>query len=98
MTVQVVVVNPTIEWDDGLVFVFSFSGANNTTIFCGIIHVVLAVQLTTGQQAQVTPLLQAISQNSFQGSSDPQVGSKPSRPLLEIPVRNSWFITMTRCQ
>jgi len=72
MTVQTVSVNPTIEWDDSLVFVLSFNDANNDKVFCGIIHVVLAVQLTTGQQAQITPLLQAITQGSFQGSSDPQ--------------------------
>ena len=41
-------------------------------LFCGVVHVVLAIQLTTGQQAQITPLLHAISQSSFQGSSDPQ--------------------------
>jgi hypothetical protein len=73
MTVQTVNnVNPTIEWDDSIVFVFSFNDANNNRVFCGIYHQVTALQLTTGQQAQITPLLQAISQNSFQGSSDPQ--------------------------
>ena len=88
MTVQTVSANPTIEWDDGLVFVFSFNDASNNRIFCGIIHVVLAVQLTAGQQAQITPLLQAISQGSFQGSSDPQTWIESVKNAARDPNKN----------
>ena len=63
-------VNVTIEWDDGVVIVFSFPGASGT-LYCGFPHVVPAWQSQSGTQTQVSTTVQTISQSAIQISGDP---------------------------
>src|SRR5262245_37375370 len=88
MPVQTVNVNPTIEWDDGLDFIFSFNDASNHKRCCGIIHRVLVVQLTT-QQVNLIPaqLSGAISAGVFQGSSDPQTWIESVKTAARDPSK-----------
>lgn len=60
----------TIEWDDGVVIVFSFPGASGT-LYCGFPHVIPAWQSQTGTQTQVSAKVQNISQQAMQISGDP---------------------------
>ena len=62
--------NVTIEWDDSVVLVFSFTH-NGKKFFAGFVHQVISVQMTTGTQTQVTTILQNIQQNSIQFAMDP---------------------------
>jgi hypothetical protein len=71
MTTQTVQVSPTILWDDGVVFVFSFPGAGGSVVTSGFAHEVLSSQATIGQQTQIAHFLQAINQNSSQVATDP---------------------------
>ncbi len=61
----------SIEWDDSVVIVFSFT-FNGTQFFCGFNHQVLAVVVQAGSQTQVTPILQTVQQQGIQISLDPQ--------------------------
>jgi hypothetical protein len=64
-------VNTAVQWDDGVVFVFSFSHQQvNRT--CGIFHNVISVQSSQGVQTFVSQLLQSIQQGALQVSADPQ--------------------------
>lgn len=69
MSTQTVSDTPVIEWDDGVVFVFSWSSKK---YYGGLIHLQVAQANATGTQTQVTNILQTLSQTQFQVSSDPQ--------------------------
>jgi hypothetical protein len=71
MTIQTVQSALTIEWDDSVVFVFSFTGTAGKQ-FAGFVHQILALQSVTGSQTQVTAVLQTVQQNGIQVSLDPQ--------------------------
>ncbi len=60
----------TIEWDDGVMIVFSFQGASGT-LYCGFPHLVPAWQSQSGTQTQVSQTVQSISQSAVQISGDP---------------------------
>ncbi len=60
----------SIEWDDSVVLVFSFTH-NGTKFFAGFGHQVISVQSTTGTQTQVSAILQNIQQTSVQFAMDP---------------------------
>lgn len=64
-------VGVTIEWDDGIMIVFSFQGASNTTLYCGFPHIVTAVQSQTGTQTEITTRVQSMTQSGVQYSGDP---------------------------
>jgi hypothetical protein len=72
MSVQTVTVTPTIEWDDSVVFIFSFTGADSSKTFCGFVHQQIQLSSVTGSQTQVTSILQVIQQQGIQVSTDPQ--------------------------
>lgn len=72
MSAQTVTVTPTIEWDDSVVFVFSFTGANGNKTFAGFVHQQIQLSSVTGSQTQVTAILQIIQQQGIQVSTDPQ--------------------------
>lgn len=61
----------TIEWDDGVMLVFSFQGASGSTIYCGFPHVVPAWQNLSGTQTEVSAKVQSITQAAVQISGDP---------------------------
>lgn len=63
-------VGVTIEWDDGVVIVFSLQGTSGT-IYCGFPHLVPAWQSQSGTQTQVSARVQSISQTAVQISGDP---------------------------
>ena len=63
-------VSVNIEWDDGVVIVFSFQG-NSGTLYGGFPHVVPAWQNQTGTQTQVSARVQTITQQAVQISGDP---------------------------
>lgn len=71
MSVQTVQTSVNIEWDDGVVMVFSFA-ASGGKMFCGFVHQVLAVQVTSGSQTQVSAVLSTVQQQAVQVSVDPQ--------------------------
>lgn len=57
-----------IEWDDSVMFVFSFNDSTNTQRFAGFPH--MGVQVQSGTNTQVTRILQTVS--AVQVSNDPQ--------------------------
>ncbi|MGA9675454.1 MAG: hypothetical protein WBR28_09440 [Mycobacterium sp.] len=62
----------TILWDDGFMFIFSFTGADgSTTLNCGFPHQVISVAQQAGTQTQVSPIQQQIIQMQFQVAADP---------------------------
>lgn len=65
-------VTPTIEWDDSVVFVFSFSDANGNKAFAGFVHQQIQLSIVTGSQVQVTAILQVVQQQGIQVSTDAQ--------------------------
>jgi hypothetical protein len=69
MTVQNQSAVPTVEWDDGVVFVFSW---NNRQFFAGFVHLQIAVANAVGTTTQITAILQQLAQIQLQSSSDPQ--------------------------
>ncbi len=71
MSAQTATGQLTIEWDDGIVIVFSFAGPSGT-LYCGFVHAIQAVQLVTGSQTQTTPTVQQINQMGTQITLDPQ--------------------------
>jgi hypothetical protein len=65
-------ISVTIEWDDSVVIVFSFTDPTSNTKFnCGFPHVVPAWQSQTGTQTQVTTKVQNITTSTMQISGDP---------------------------
>jgi glutamine synthetase type III len=58
----------TIEWDDGALYVFSFTGVAGTKQFGGFIHLAVAQQF--GQQVQVSATVQQVTQTQL--APDPQ--------------------------
>ena len=70
MSVQTVQTSVEIEWDDGVVIIFSFAGTDGK-IYCGFPHVVPAWQNQTGTQTQVSATVQKIQQSAMQISGDP---------------------------
>jgi len=71
MSVQTVQASVTIEWDDGAVIIFSFTGAAGSKVYCGFPHLVPAWQNQTGTQTQVTATVASIQQSAMQVSADP---------------------------
>lgn len=69
--VSVTGVSITIEWDDGVMIIFSFQGAAGSTVKCGFPHIVPAWQSQTGTQTEVTSKIQNITQSGVQISGDP---------------------------
>ncbi|HEY6326661.1 MAG TPA: hypothetical protein VIW73_09155 [Candidatus Cybelea sp.] len=59
-----------IEWDDGVMIVFSFQGASGK-VYCGFPHVIPAWQSQTGTQTEVSTRVQSITQTAVQISGDP---------------------------
>jgi hypothetical protein len=66
---QTVSAVPQIEWDDGVVFVFSW---NSQQFFAGFVHLQIAVANAVGTTTQVSAILQQLQQTQVQFSSDPQ--------------------------
>ena len=69
MSSQTVSAVPTIEWDDGVVFIFSFG---DPTLYAGVVHVQVAQATASGTQTQVSAILQTLNQTQIQVASDPQ--------------------------
>ena len=69
MAIQSPSVVPSIEWDDSVVFVFSW---NNQQFFAGFVHLQIAVASAVGTTTQITNILQQLAQTQIQASSDPQ--------------------------
>lgn len=61
----------TILWDDGFMFIFSFTGADGSTYNSGFPHQVISVAQQAGTQTQVTPIQAQITQVQFQVAADP---------------------------
>jgi len=95
MSVQSVPVTPTIEWDDSVVFVFSFTGIqgvnNDVKLFAGFVHVQVQIAVAVGSTTQVTPVLQVAQQQGIQFASDPQSWLD----TLKNAVRNAKTVTIT---
>jgi len=69
MSIQSISVTPKIEWDDGVVFIFSW---NNRQFLSGFAHLQVALALAVGTQTQINAILQQLSQTQVQTSTDPQ--------------------------
>lgn len=69
MAVQTQIVVPSVEWDDSVVFVFSW---NNRQFFAGFAHLQIALANAVGTTTQITSILQQLVQTQVQASSDPQ--------------------------
>jgi hypothetical protein len=60
-----------VEWDDGAMFIFSFTGASGSKLFCGFPHQAVALAALTGTQTQVNSILSQIQQSQVQATTDP---------------------------
>ena len=69
MSTQTLNVVPNIEWDDGVMFVFSW---NQGQTLAGFTHIQISLANAVGSQTQVSALVQQISQSQVQFASDPQ--------------------------
>ena len=69
MSLQTQSVVPAIEWDDSVVFIFSW---NNRQFFSGFVHMQIALSTAQGSQTQINSILQQIQQSQVQVSTDPQ--------------------------
>jgi hypothetical protein len=105
MSVQTVSVTPNIEWDDSVVFVFSFNvptgDAGSTQFFAGFVHIQLQVASAVGTSVQVKAIEQQTSQQQIQFASDPQSwldtvknATRNSKPI-SITFENEAFSTYT---
>ena len=72
MSAASVQAQPTIEWDDSVVFVFSFTDGNGNKQFAGFVHMQLALAIAQGSNTQVTQVLQQVNQQQIQFTTDPQ--------------------------
>lgn len=88
MAIQNLSVVPTIEWDDSVVFVFSW---NNRQFFAGFVHLQIAVANAVGTTTQITNILQQLAQTQLQASSDPQSWLDTAKNA----ARNGKSITIT---
>jgi hypothetical protein len=88
MTTQTQSVVPSIEWDDSVVFVFSW---NNQQFFAGFVHLQIALASAVGTTTQITNILQQLAQTQLQASSDPQSWLD----TVKNAARNSKAITIT---
>ena len=71
MTIQTATqVAPTLVWDDGVVFIFSFT-FNGTQYYGGFPHMQIALANATGSQTQVNKVLQTLQQSQLQVTTDP---------------------------
>ena len=61
----------SIEWDDSVVLIFSFTD-RGTTYYAGFTHLTFAAQNAVGTQKQINQITQVLSQNAIQVSGDPQ--------------------------
>lgn len=109
MTVQTARAPFTVEWDDSVMFVFSFSfgtpDGGTTTFFCGFPHVVLSGAVVTGTQTQVSQILATIQQTQIQAALDPQTwietvksaarGTAPNMVVTFEDSISSLFTTQT---
>jgi hypothetical protein len=71
MAIQPANAVPRIEWDDSVVFVFSFPD-RGTRFFGGFVHLQLSQAAVAGSQTQVNSILAQITQAQVQVASDPQ--------------------------
>lgn len=69
MSVQSAQVVPAIEWDDSVVFVFSW---NNQQFFGGFVHQQLAIAIAAGSQTQISNIQQVSLQAQIQVAGDAQ--------------------------
>jgi hypothetical protein len=69
VSTQTLNVVPNIEWDDGVMFVFSW---NQGQTLAGFTHIQISLANAVGSQTQVSALVQQISQSQVQFASDPQ--------------------------
>jgi hypothetical protein len=72
MSAQTVSAQPTIEWDDSVVFVFSFLDGGGNRQFSGFVHIQLALALAQGSATQVTQAIQVVNQQQIQFTTDAQ--------------------------
>lgn len=72
MTTQTVSAQPNIEWDDSVVFVFSFPDSGGNKQFAGFVHIQVAIASAVGSNTQVTQAVQVVNQQQIQFSTDPQ--------------------------
>jgi hypothetical protein len=71
MAIKTANVVPKIQWDDSVVFVFSFVDGG-TTFFAGFVHQQLSQATVAGSQIQINSILAQILQSQLQVASDPQ--------------------------
>ena|SRR5271165_1770246 len=71
MSVQTTQTSVEIDWDDSVVIIFSFAGADGNKVYCGFPHIVPAWQNQTGTQTQISTTVQQIKQSAIQISGDP---------------------------
>jgi hypothetical protein len=88
MTVQSPLAVPAIEWDDGVVFVFSW---NDRQFFGGFVHLQISAANAVGSATQISSIVQQVVQNQIQAASDPQSWLD----TVKNAARNNKQITIT---
>jgi hypothetical protein len=91
MTTQTISAQPTIEWDDGVVFVFSFNDSSNTQQFAGFVHIQVQVASAVGSNTQVSQVVTVVNQQQIQFSTDPECWVE----TLKAAARGPKSITIT---
>jgi hypothetical protein len=71
MAMQTIPARPAIEWDDSVVFVFSFTDSHGNKKFAGFVHVQIQSASAVGSNMQVSQAVAAVNQQEIQFSTDP---------------------------
>ena len=105
MSVQTVSATAHIEWDDSVVFVFSFSAptgdGGTQQFFCGFVHAQVQVAAAIGSSMQVSQIVQQTNQQETQFASDPESwidtvkNSERNAKAISITFENAIFTVYT---
>lgn len=90
MAIQNPSIVPTIEWDDSVVFLFSWNNQDQQ-FFAGFVHLQIAPANAVGMTTQITNILLQPTLAQVQASSDPQSWLD----TVKNAARNSKPITVT---
>src|SRR5262249_17392226 len=91
MSTVTVSATPNIEWDDSVVFVFSFTGPGGPGFVCGFVHAQPTVAIAAGSSVQINNIIQQTQQKQVQATLD----SQSWVDTVKNAVRNNKSITIT---
>jgi hypothetical protein len=72
LTTQTISAHPTIEWDDSVVLVFSFTDSGGHKQFADFVHIQIQLASAAGSNTQVSQAITVVNQQQIQFSTDPE--------------------------